>query len=159
MNNSTTAAISTSNRHNQTSQEHGDNLVVIHCDGAGSRPDGKGSGFAWLQPRTGERHIEHVDGLTNNQAEYFALISALNSLANGSAAQVFTDSQTDVVASDGQLQSSQCRACRTAIAGTRRNKEEGIEDRIAMDSAPEEFGWETLLAYQGIGFSNVNVMG
>jgi ribonuclease HI len=67
--------------------------LVIHCDGAGSRPDGKGSGFAWVQPHTGERHIERVDGLTNNQAECRALISALTSLAQGSAAQLFTDSQ------------------------------------------------------------------
>lgn len=98
MNNSTTAATSTTttsttNRDNQTLHERGDNLVVIHCDGAGARPDGKGSGFAWLQPRTGERHIEHVDGLTNNQAEYRSLISALNALANGTAALVYTDSQ------------------------------------------------------------------
>jgi ribonuclease HI len=66
---------------------------VIYCDGAGSRPDGKGSGFAWIRPKTKERHVERVDGLTNNQAEYRALISALNAMPDGSAAQVFTDSQ------------------------------------------------------------------
>jgi ribonuclease HI len=93
VNNSTTTATSTINRDNQTLQERGDNSVVIHFDGAGARPDRKGSGFAWLQPRTGERHVEHVDGLTNNQAEYRSLISALNALANGSAAHFFTDSQ------------------------------------------------------------------
>lgn len=89
MNNATTPAASTSN---QRSQQPGRDSVDIHCDGAGSRPDGKGSGFAWVQLHTGERHIEHVDGLTNNQAEYRALFSALASLAQGSAAQVFTDS-------------------------------------------------------------------
>ena len=89
MNKSTTST-STSNQH---SQKLGDNSVVIYCDGAGSRPDGKGSGFSWIQPLTGERHVEQMDGLTNNQAEYLALISALTFLPDGSAAQVFTDSQ------------------------------------------------------------------
>ena len=85
--------VSRGNQHDQDSQSHTDNSVVIHCDGAGARPDGKGSGFAWLQPRTGERHIEHVDGLTNNQAEYRALISALMAIPEGSIATVLTDSQ------------------------------------------------------------------
>jgi ribonuclease HI len=93
MNNSKTPKVSFINQHRRNSQEHGDNSVVIFCDGAGSRPDGKGSGFAWIQPRTGKRHVERVDGLTNNQAEYLALSSALNFLHDGSTAQVFTDSQ------------------------------------------------------------------
>jgi ribonuclease HI len=67
--------------------------IVIHCDGAGSRPDGKGSGFAWIQPKTREQNIERVDGLTNNQAEYRAFISALKAIPDGSTAQVFTDSE------------------------------------------------------------------
>jgi ribonuclease HI len=93
MNDSTTKTISTSNQHKQHSQKHDDTSIVIFCDGAGSRPDGKGSGFAWIQPNTKEQHVERVDGLTNNQAEYRALISALNAMPDGSAAQVFTDSQ------------------------------------------------------------------
>jgi hypothetical protein len=66
INNSTTSA---SKRHDQDSRQDADNSIVIHCDGAGSRPDGKGSGFAWIQPHTGEKHVEHVDGLTNNQPD------------------------------------------------------------------------------------------
>ena len=93
MNESKTSKVSFINQHNQHSQKHGENSIVIFCDGAGYRPDGKGSGFAWVQPHTGERHVEHVDGLTNNQAEYRALISALSFIADRSAAQVFTDSQ------------------------------------------------------------------
>jgi ribonuclease HI len=85
--------VSTSNQDDQGSQLDADNSIVIHCDGAGARPDGKGSGYAWMQPHTGERYVERVDGLTNNQAEYRALISALNSVADGSVARVFTDSQ------------------------------------------------------------------
>jgi ribonuclease HI len=67
--------------------------ILIYVDGAGCRPDGKGSGFAWIHPSSGEQHIEQIDGLTNNQAEYRALISALVALPNGSSAQIFTDSQ------------------------------------------------------------------
>jgi len=77
---------------NQTSREH-DNAISVHCDGAGCRPDGKGSGFAWFQPATRQQHIEHIDGLTNNQAEYRAFISALIGMPIGSTAHVFTDSQ------------------------------------------------------------------
>lgn len=67
--------------------------ILIYVDGAGCRPDGKGSGLASIQPNSGEQHIEQIDGLTNNQAEYRALISALAALPNGSSAQIFTDSQ------------------------------------------------------------------
>lgn len=66
--------------------------ILIYINGVGCRPDGKGSEFAWIQPFSGERHKEKIDGLTNRQAEYRALISALLPLPNGSSAQIFTDS-------------------------------------------------------------------
>jgi len=78
---------------NRHSQEHGDDPISVHCDGAGCRPDGKGSGFAWIQPKTRQQHVERIDGLTNNQAEYRALISALTAIPDGSIAHIFTDSQ------------------------------------------------------------------
>jgi ribonuclease HI len=93
MNNPKTQKVSFIDQHKQYSQEDGGKSIVVFCDGSGCRPDGKGSGFAWIQPQTGQRHIEHIDGLTNNQAEYRALISAISSLADESAVQVFTDSQ------------------------------------------------------------------
>lgn len=64
----------------------------IFTDGAGKRPDGKGSGFAWLHEDTGKQHIQRVDGLSNNEAEYQAVISAIKSLATGSRAELLTDS-------------------------------------------------------------------
>ncbi|HET6177891.1 MAG TPA: RNase H family protein [Candidatus Sulfotelmatobacter sp.] len=69
------------------------NPILIYVDGAGCGPDGKGSGFAWIRPSSGEQHIEQIDGLTNNQAEYRALISALVALPNGSSVEILTDSQ------------------------------------------------------------------
>jgi len=66
--------------------------VRFYCDGAGKRPDGKASGFVWLREDTGEKRIEHVDGLTNNEAEYRAVISVLKSVRTGSHLEILTDS-------------------------------------------------------------------
>lgn len=54
---------------------------------------GSGSGFAWVCTTTKEKRIERVSGLTNNQAEYRALISALSELSHGASAEMFSDSQ------------------------------------------------------------------
>ena len=67
--------------------------IEIHIDGSGARPDGKGSGFAWIQPGCGKSEVIQKDKLTNNQAEYNALLAALRALPLRSAAVVFTDSQ------------------------------------------------------------------
>ncbi len=55
-------------------------VIRIFTDGSGSRPGGEGSGFAWLREGNGERRIVHEDHLTNNQAEYKAILSALEPL-------------------------------------------------------------------------------
>jgi ribonuclease HI len=67
--------------------------LTVFFDGAGCRPDGEGSGFAWLCPETGQRHIERVKGLTNNQAEYRAFLAALQNVPEGSTVEMFSDSQ------------------------------------------------------------------
>ena len=67
-------------------------VIQIYCDGSGKRPDGKASGFAWLREDTREKHIERVDGLTNNEAEYRAVISVLKSVRTGTHLEVLTDS-------------------------------------------------------------------
>jgi ribonuclease HI len=66
--------------------------IQIFTDGAGQRPDGKASGFAWLRQDTGEKHIKRVDGLTNNVAEYRGVIAALKKMKPGSCVEVQTDS-------------------------------------------------------------------
>ena len=68
-------------------------MNFIYTDGAGCRPDGKGSGFAWFRPDTGQKKIVHEDGLTNNQAEYRAILSALEALPIGEEAEILTDSE------------------------------------------------------------------
>jgi ribonuclease HI len=65
----------------------------FHIDGAGARPDGTGSGFAWVRLGTERQRVHREDGLTNNAAEYRALLSVLRYLAAGRRARIFTDSQ------------------------------------------------------------------
>ena len=68
-------------------------VVRFFADGSGCRPDGKGSGFAWVREDTGERKLTRKDSLTNNQAEYHAILSALESLGPGLSAEILTDSE------------------------------------------------------------------
>jgi ribonuclease HI len=67
--------------------------IVFYTDGSGARPDGMGSAIAWVREDCGEEHFELVDGLTNNQAEYRAIISALESCPSGSLVKIASDSQ------------------------------------------------------------------
>src|SRR5262249_26764445 len=67
--------------------------LTIFIDGAGARPDGSGSAVSWLCTTTGEKRIDQIPSLTNNQAEYRALLSALMGLEQGSQAEIFSDSQ------------------------------------------------------------------
>lgn len=67
--------------------------IRIYTDGSGARADGKGSGFAWLREDNGESHAEFVPGLTNNQAEYKAILSAFESVSKGSGVEILSDSQ------------------------------------------------------------------
>jgi ribonuclease HI len=67
-------------------------LKTFHIAGTGpQRPDGTGSWFAWKRPAW--EVISRENGLTNNVAEYRALLSVLRYVAEGSRARIFTDSQ------------------------------------------------------------------
>ncbi len=70
-----------------------ENLKSFFIDGAGARPDGHGSGFAWVRVDRDAQLVQRVDGLTNNVAEYRALIAVLKYLASGSTAVIRSDSQ------------------------------------------------------------------
>ena len=54
----------------------------MYVDGSGS-PRG---GFGWLVKETGESHYERRDDVTNNQAEYMAIISAVRHARSKSGA-------------------------------------------------------------------------
>ena len=67
--------------------------LAVYFDGAGCRPNGDGSGFAWVCPDTGHKDVVRMRGLTNNQAEYKAFHAALQNVPDGSTVQMFSDSQ------------------------------------------------------------------
>jgi ribonuclease HI len=66
--------------------------IEVYTDGAGAGPDGKGSGYAWVNMASQERKVETAPGFTNNVAEYRGVISALRSLRRGTVVTIFTDS-------------------------------------------------------------------
>ena len=71
-------------------------ILRIFTDGSGAGPDGNGSAIAWLREGDDARHVESIGGLTNNQAEYRAIISALEAVPAGSIVNIFSDSQVVV---------------------------------------------------------------
>jgi len=65
----------------------------VYVDGAG----GEKSGFGFFVKETGESFYEEKSGLTNNQAEYHAIIAALKKFQNSSEQIViFSDSKNTV---------------------------------------------------------------
>jgi ribonuclease HI len=73
-------------------KKNGSNVIRIFTDGAGKRPDGNGSGLAWVREDTREQHVERIPGLSNNEAEYRGVISAIKPLPKGSPVEVLSDS-------------------------------------------------------------------
>jgi ribonuclease HI len=67
--------------------------LTVFVDGAGMRPDGTNSRIAWLQLESGRKLVKRIDGLTNNQAEYRALRSAVKNAPIGSHLKIYSDSQ------------------------------------------------------------------
>src|SRR5437868_6680111 len=70
--------------------------IQIYTDGSGCRPDGTGSCFAWLRENGSQPAIIRIfkeDRLTNNQAEYKAILSALESVPLASIVEILTDSE------------------------------------------------------------------
>ena len=61
--------------------------VSMYVDGSGS-PRG---GFGWLVKETGESHHEMRDDVTNNQAEYMAIISAVRHARSKSGEPPYDD--------------------------------------------------------------------
>ena len=86
----------------KTNNKQQNKAIRIFTDGSGSRPDGKGSGFAWFRQDTSAKKIFREDGLTNNQAEYCAILSALEFLPKGTSAEILTDSENTCCQLNGQ---------------------------------------------------------
>lgn len=86
----------------KTNEKQRNKAIRIFTDGSGSRPNGKGSGFAWLRQDKSAKKIFREDGLTNNQAEYRAILSALEFLPKGTNAEILTDSENTCCQLNGQ---------------------------------------------------------
>ncbi len=68
-------------------------MVNVYVDGAG----GEKSGYGYFIKDTGESFYEEKLGITNNQAEYFAIISVLKKFQNSSdEIMIFSDSKNTV---------------------------------------------------------------
>ena len=68
-------------------------VVSVYVDGAG----GEKSGFGFFVKETGESFYEKKLGITNNQAEYYAIISALKKFQDSSEEiTIFSDSKNTV---------------------------------------------------------------
>jgi len=67
--------------------------VSVYVDGSG----GPNSGYGYFVKETGESFYEKKPELTNNQAEYLAIISALNKFVNSKEdITIFSDSKNTV---------------------------------------------------------------
>lgn len=67
--------------------------ISVYVDGSG----GENSGFGYFVKETGESFYEKKLNLTNNQAEYFAIIAALKKFVNSDdEIIIFSDSKNTV---------------------------------------------------------------
>jgi ribonuclease HI len=68
-------------------------MISVYVDGSG----GPNSGYGFFVKETGESFYEKKPNLTNNQAEYIAIISALNKYANSNdEIIIYSDSKNTV---------------------------------------------------------------
>jgi ribonuclease HI len=79
-------------RNGRNGAEDEPQVKKFHIDGSGARPDGSGSGWAWIRPATGKQRIKRIDHLTNNAAEYEALVAVLEYVVPNSRLEIATDS-------------------------------------------------------------------
>jgi ribonuclease HI len=68
-------------------------VLSIYVDGSG----GENAGFGYFVKETGDSFYEKRAGVTNNQAEYLAIISALTKLGqSGEQITIYSDSKNTV---------------------------------------------------------------
>lgn len=66
--------------------------LSIYVDGSG----GDNSGFGYFVKETGDSFYEKRQGITNNQAEYLAIIAALQKFGQGDDITIYSDSKNTV---------------------------------------------------------------
>ena len=66
--------------------------INVYVDGSG----GENSGYGYFVKETGESFYEKKPNITNNQAEYMAIISALNKFIESDDVTIYSDSKNTV---------------------------------------------------------------
>ena len=66
--------------------------LSVYVDGSG----GDNAGYGYFVKETGESFYEKRPGITNNQAEYLAIISALERLGKDHIITIYSDSKNTV---------------------------------------------------------------
>lgn len=86
--------------------------VVVYVDGSGADPNGI-SGCAWVIPdgNGGQKHVEWGRGWTNNEAEYRAVLAALQALPKGAHAEIISDSDLMVLQLRDEYATREPRLC------------------------------------------------
>lgn len=67
-------------------------MKVFHVYGEGAGPNEIGSSFVWVKVDTCKKQVRRIGGLTKEEAEYMALIGALEYVGDGSTVEVCVDS-------------------------------------------------------------------
>lgn len=66
--------------------------LSIYVDGSG----GDNSGYGYFVKETGESFYEKKSGITNNQAEYLAIIAALEKFGSTDNVTIYSDSKNTI---------------------------------------------------------------
>lgn len=66
--------------------------IRVFTDGRGPSPDGHLPAFAWLREDGSGQSVHEQEGITSNEAEYLAILSALEAVPLGASVEILTDS-------------------------------------------------------------------
>lgn len=66
--------------------------IRIFTDGRGPSPDGHLPAFAWVREDGSGQAIQERKDITSNEAEYLAILAAMEAVPAGAAVQIMTDS-------------------------------------------------------------------
>jgi len=67
-------------------------VMKIFADGRGPSPDGHKPAFAWVRADGTAHAIEERDGITSNEAEYLAILAAVEAAPANESLEIATDS-------------------------------------------------------------------
>ena len=69
-----------------------DGTIRIFTDGRGPSPNGHKPAFAWVRADGKGQAIQEREGITSNEAEYLAILAAVEAMPAGTQVEIATDS-------------------------------------------------------------------